>query len=48
MINIRSELDLAITRKVKDSGKVMHIQLLDYLTIISEGNYYTMADEGLI
>lgn len=43
-----SESDLTITRKVKDSGALMDIQLLDHLIIIPEGRYYSMADEGII
>jgi DNA repair protein RadC len=43
-----SESDLAITKKVKDSAKLMDIQLLDHLIIIPEGNYYSMADEDVL
>jgi DNA repair protein RadC len=43
-----SEADLAITRKVKDSVKLMDLQLLDHLIIIPEGKYYSMGDEGMI
>ena len=43
-----SEADMAITRKVKDSTKLMDIQLLDHLIIIPEGKYYSMGDEGII
>ena len=43
-----SESDLALTRKVKESGNVMDVQLLDHLIIVPEGGYYSMGDEGLI
>ena len=43
-----SESDLAITRKIKESGNVMDVQLLDHLIIIPEGKYYSMGDEGHI
>jgi DNA repair protein RadC len=43
-----SESDLSITRKIKDSAKLLDIQLLDHLIIIPEGKYYSMADEGMI
>jgi len=43
-----SEADMAITRKVKDSVKLMDLQLLDHLIIIPEGRYYSMGDEGII
>jgi DNA repair protein RadC len=44
----RSESDLAITRKIKESGNVMDVQLLDHLIIIPEGRYYSMGDEGIL
>jgi DNA repair protein RadC len=43
-----SESDIAITRKVKESGNVMDVQLLDHLIIVPEGKYYSMGDEGII
>ena len=43
-----SESDMKITQKIKDSGILMDIQLLDHLIIIPEGLYYSMADEGII
>jgi DNA repair protein RadC len=43
-----SESDGTITRKVKESGNVMDIQLLDHLIIVLEGKYYSMADEGFL
>jgi DNA repair protein RadC len=43
-----SESDIAITRKVKESGKVMDVELLDHLIIMPEGRYYSMGDEGII
>jgi DNA repair protein RadC len=43
-----SESDIAITRKIKESGNVMDIQLLDHLIIVPEGKYYSKGDEGVI
>jgi DNA repair protein RadC len=43
-----SESDLTITRKIKESGNLMDIQLLDHLLIIPEEKYCSMADEGLL
>jgi DNA repair protein RadC len=43
-----SESDIVITRKIKDSGNLMDVQLLDHLIIIPEGGYYSMGDEGII
>jgi DNA repair protein RadC len=40
--------DLAITKKIKESASVMDIQLLDHLIIVPEGEYYSIADSGLI
>jgi len=42
-----SEADLHLTRKVKESGKVMDISVLDHV-IITKDNYYSFADEGLL
>ncbi len=42
-----SDADIFITQKVKESGKLMDITLLDHL-IITDGNYFSFADEGLI
>jgi len=42
------ESDIAITKKVKESGNVMDIQLLDHLIVVPEGDYYSMGDEGII
>lgn len=42
-----SESDTKITQKIKEAGKLMDIQLLDHL-IISEKDYYSFADNGLI
>jgi DNA repair protein RadC len=43
-----SESDIAITRKIKESGIVMDIQLLDHLIIVPEVAYYSMGDEGIV
>jgi DNA repair protein RadC len=42
-----SQSDIDLTRKLKEAGKVMEIQLLDHL-IIAGRKYYSFADEGLI
>ena len=42
-----SESDSNITRKIKEAGNLMDIQLLDHL-IISDKDYYSFADNGLI
>ena len=40
-----SQADISITDKVKKAAKFMDIRLLDHL-IITENQYYSMADEG--
>ncbi|NLA49890.1 MAG: DNA repair protein RadC [Bacteroidales bacterium] len=42
-----SEADTKITKKIREAGNYMDIQLLDHL-IISEKNYYSFADNGLL
>ena len=43
-----SESDMKITQKIKDSGNLMDIQLLDHLIIVPEGKNYSMTDERII
>jgi DNA repair protein RadC len=40
-----SEADLRITKKIKDSGTMLEIAVLDHL-IVAFDNYYSFADEG--
>lgn len=42
-----SKQDKALTAKIKEAGRVMDIPLLDHL-IISDHNYYSFADNGLL
>lgn len=42
-----SEADRNITKKVKEAGKILDIQLLDHLIVTSE-HYYSFADEGAL
>jgi DNA repair protein RadC len=42
-----SESDTKITRKIKEAGELLDIQLLDHL-IISGKDYYSFADNGMI
>jgi len=43
-----SESDQAITRKIKESGNVMDVQLMEHLNITAEDSYYSFADNGLV
>src|SRR5258708_5770951 len=42
-----SQADLDLTKKMKEGGKFLEIQVLDHIIVTSEG-YYSFADEGLI
>ena len=42
-----SQADLDLTKKMKEGGKFLEIQVLDHVIITKEG-YYSFADEGLI
>lgn len=42
-----SDADLQITRKLKDAGKIMDIQVLDHLIITQQG-YFSFADNGIL
>lgn len=42
-----SKADISITEKIKESGKILNITLLDHL-IVSQKGYYSFADEGLL
>lgn len=42
-----SEQDINITRKLKESGSLMEISLLDHI-IVAQNGYYSFADEGML
>lgn len=42
-----SQQDIELTRRMRDGGKLLEIQLLDHIILTTE-SYYSMADEGLI
>jgi DNA repair protein RadC len=42
-----SEADLKLTRKIKQAGEILEINVLDHLINTSEG-YYSFADEGVM
>ena len=44
---VPSEADSKITRKLRDAGQLLDIQLLDHL-IIYDSDYYSFADNGLL
>ncbi len=42
-----SNADIELTRKMRDTGKIMEIEVLDHI-IISENGYYSFSDEGML
>lgn len=42
-----SQADIELTKKLKEGGKFLEIQVLDHIILTSE-YYYSFADEGLI
>jgi DNA repair protein RadC len=42
-----SQADIDLTKRLKESGKLMDILLLDHL-IIGDKNYYSFADIGML
>lgn len=43
-----SESDTRITQKIKESGNIMDIQLLDHLIVTPDDGYYSFADNGFV
>ena len=42
-----SQADIDLTKKLRDGGKLLDIQILDHIIMTSE-SYYSFADEGLL
>jgi len=42
-----SQADIDLTKKVKEGGKLLEIQVVDHLIVTKEG-YYSFANDGLI
>lgn len=42
-----SKSDIDITRKIKEGGRILDVELLDHIILSKEG-YYSFADEGLL
>ena len=46
--NLRpSKADIDLTKKMKEAGKLMEIEVIDHI-IVSDCGYYSFADEGMI
>ena len=42
-----SQADIELTKKLREGGRYLEVQLLDHLIVTTEG-YYSFADEGLL
>jgi DNA repair protein RadC len=42
-----SQSDIDLTKKLKEAGKFLEVQLLDHL-IVAGNKYYSFADEGIL
>ena len=42
-----SQQDIELTKKIKEAGKLLEIQVLDHL-IFGQAKYYSFADEGIL
>ena len=42
-----SSEDISITRKIKDAGKVLDVELLDHI-IVSDAGHFSFAERGLL
>jgi DNA repair protein RadC len=42
-----SHADIELTKKVRDGGRLLEVQLLDHIIVTGEG-YFSFADEGLL
>lgn len=42
-----SQADISLTKKIKEGGKLLDIDVLDHLIISTEG-YYSFADDGML
>jgi DNA repair protein RadC len=42
-----SQADIDLTKRLKEGGKILEVQLLDHVIVTTEG-YFSFADEGLL
>jgi len=43
-----SQADIDLTKKLKEAGKFLELQLIDHIIVMPNGTYFSFADEGLI
>ena len=42
-----SQADIDLTKKIKEGGQLLEIQLLDHV-ILTDGSYFSFSDEGIL
>ena len=42
-----SQADIDLTKRMKEGGRLLEIQVLDHIIVTTEG-YYSFADEGIL
>jgi DNA repair protein RadC len=45
---VQSQEDVNITKRLKEAGKIIGIELLDHIIIGSEGKYCSLKEEGIL
>lgn len=43
-----SETDVKLTKKIVEAGSIFDIKILDHLIMVSNGSFFSFADEGII
>jgi len=41
-------MDIELTKKFEQAGKILDVLVLDHLILSPEGGFYSFADEGLM
>jgi DNA repair protein RadC len=44
---LASQSDIELTKRLREAGKILDVQLLDHIIVTTEG-YFSFADEGLL
>ena len=43
-----SQADISLTRKFKEAGKILELEVLDHLILSPDGGFYSFANEGML
>jgi DNA repair proteins len=43
-----SEADISLTRKFKEAGKILELEVLDHLILSPDGGFYSFANDGML